>query len=55
MDKLCPILKIFDIDGLILSFDIEVIGPATYFCGEVAASTVWRTIGHLLSKMGPGG
>jgi hypothetical protein len=54
MDKSYPISKIFDIDGLIRSFDIEVIGPATYVtvCGEVAASTVGITIGHLFSKIG---
>jgi hypothetical protein len=37
MDILYPISKIFDIKGLIWSFDIEVIGPATYVCGEDAA------------------
>jgi hypothetical protein len=52
MDKSYPILKIFDIEGLIWSFYIEVIGPATYVRGEDAASTFGITIGHLFSKKG---
>jgi hypothetical protein len=53
MDKSYPtISKIFDIEGLIWSFNIEVIGPATYIRGEDAASTVGITIGHLFSKKG---
>ena len=46
MDRLYPISKIFDIDDLIWSFNIEVIGPTTYVRGEDAASTVGITIGH---------
>ncbi len=52
MDKSYPISEIFDIEGLIWSFDIEVIGPATYVRGEDAASTFGITIGLLFSKMG---
>ncbi len=52
MDILYPISKIFNIEGLIWSFDIEVIGPTTYLRGEDAASTVGTTIEHLFSKKG---
>ncbi len=54
MNKSYPqaISKIFDIEGLIWGFDIEVIGPATYVCGEDAASTFGITIGHLFSNKG---
>jgi hypothetical protein len=52
MDKSYPISKIFDIEGRLWSFDIEVIGQATYVRGEDAASTVWITIGHVFSKKG---
>ncbi len=36
MDKSYPISKIFDIESLIQSFNIEVIGPATYVRGKDA-------------------
>ncbi len=52
MDISYLISKIFDIEGLIRSFNIEVVGPATYVCGEDAASTVGITIGHLFSNKG---
>ncbi len=52
MDKSYPITKIFYIEGLIWSVDIEVIGPATYIRGEDAASTFGITIGHLFSTKG---
>jgi hypothetical protein len=50
MDKSYPLSKIFDIESLIWSFDIEAIGQATYVRGEDAASTVGIMIGHLFSK-----
>ena len=40
MDKSYPISKIFDIEGLIWSFDIEVIGPATYVRSANSAQTL---------------
>ncbi len=52
MDKSYPISKIFDIKGLIWSFNIEVIGPATCVRGEDAESTFRITIGNLFSKKG---
>jgi hypothetical protein len=52
MDKLYPISKIFYIKGLSWSFNIEVIGPTMYVCGEDVASTFWIMIGHLFSKKG---
>ncbi len=52
MDKSYPISKIFDIEGLIWSFYIEVISPATYVRGEDAVSTLGIKIGHLFSKKG---
>ena len=45
MDKSYHISKIFDIEGLIWSFDIEVIGPATYVRGANCARTL-----HTLRK-----
>ncbi len=42
MDKSYPISKIFDIEGLIWSFDIEVIGPATYISSANSAQTLCK-------------
>ncbi len=52
MDKSYPIFKIFNIEGLIWSFNIEVIGPATYVCCEDAASTVGITIATFSVRRG---
>ncbi len=58
MDKSYPISKIFDIEGLIWSFYIEVIGPATYVRGANSlhkycanhAQTLWHICKCCLRK-----
>jgi hypothetical protein len=49
MDKSYHISKIFDIEGRIWSFDIEVIGPATYVRSANFAQTLRKPCANTLA------